>query len=282
MSFGRGKMNRISFSSFLYLNYPLTEAILRISQAGYNGIDIWGGRPHAYRRDLGQSEIEELKGLLKSLNLGIASFIPAQFRYPTCLCSDNEVIRQDSVAYIQDSIRTASALGAPIVSVCPGHSLFGQAKVDAWRSLRTSLDDICLFAMPYNIKIAIEPADRYETDLIQTVADALRMINEIDRDNLGVVLDTGHAHVVGESAVDALAAAQDRLFHIHIDDNLGLRDQHLVPGQGSFDFTAFFKALEKSGYQGYLGVELGWDYTLDPNSAAFQTLRYIHSLNVKY
>jgi protein FrlC len=272
-------MNRISFSSFLYLNYPLTEAIRRISQAGYDGIDIWGGRPHAYRRDLRQFEIEELKGLLESFNLGVASFIPAQFRYPTCLCSNNEIIRQDSVAYIQDSIQTAFALGAPIVSVCPGHSLFGQAEVDAWRSLRNSLDEICRFAMPYNIQIAIEPADRYETDLIQTISEALRMINGLDHDNLGVVLDTGHAHVVGESAVDALAAAQDRLFHIHIDDNLGLRDQHLVPGRGSFDFTAFFKALEKSGYQGYLGVELGWDDTPDPDSAALQTLRYIKSLD---
>jgi len=272
-------MNRLSLSSFLYLNYPLIEAIRRISQAGYNGIDIWGGRPHAYRRDLRQFEIEELKGLLKSFNLGVASFIPAQFRYPTCLCSNNEIIRQDSVAYIQDSIRTAFALGAPIVSVCPGHSLFGQGEVEAWRSLRTSLDDICLFAMPFNIQIAIEPADRYETDLIQTVADALRMINELDRDNLGVVLDTGHAHVVGESSVDALATAQDRLFHIHIDDNHGLRDQHLIPGKGSFDFTAFLKALEKSRYQGYLGVELGWDDTPDPDSAALQTLRYIKSLD---
>jgi len=272
-------MNRISFSSFLYLNYPLTEAVRRISQAGYDGIDIWRGRPHAYRRDLRQFEIEELKGLMESLNLGVASFIPAQFRYPTCLCSNNEIIRQDSVAYIQDSIQTAFALGTPIVSVCPGHSLFGQAEVDAWRSLRKSLDEICRFAMPYNIQIAIEPADRYETDLIQTIAGAMRMINELDHDNLGVVLDTGHAHVVGESAVEAIAVAQDRLFHIHIDDNHGLRDQHLVPGRGSFDFTAFFKALEKSGYQGYLGVELGWDDTPDPDPAALQTLKYLKSLD---
>jgi sugar phosphate isomerase/epimerase len=53
----------------------------------------------------------------------------------------------------------------------------------------------------------------------------------------------------------------------------------LIPGKGSFDFTAFLKALEKSRYQGYLGVELGWDDTPDPDSAALQTLRYIKSLD---
>jgi fructoselysine 3-epimerase len=267
-------MIRLSLSSFVYLNYPLTEAIQRMARAGYAGIDIWGGRPHAYRHDLSQAETAELRRLMESLNLGVASLIPAQFRYPTCLCSPYEAIRQDSVAYIQDSLQTASALGAPVVSVCPGHSLFGQPTAAAWDCLKASLDEICRFARRYSIRIAIEPADRYETDLIQTTAQALRMIDEVGHDNLGVVLDTGHAQVVGELVGEALSMAKDRLFHIHVDDNQGLRDQHLVPGQGTFDFAGFCQALERIGYQGYLGVELGWDYTVDPDPAVHQAIRY--------
>ena len=117
---------KISVTSFVYFNYSLEEAIRRITQAGYDGIDIWGGRPHAYRHDLSSDEIDQLRSLLANLNLAVPSFIPAQFRYPSCLCSPNETIRQDSVKYIQAGIETASALNIPIVSVCPGHSLFGQ------------------------------------------------------------------------------------------------------------------------------------------------------------
>ena len=269
----------ISLSSFIYLNYPLDEAIQRISKTGYDGVDIWGGRPHAYRKDRNRTENTQTKELMENLNLRAASLIPAQFRYPTCLCSSNEVIRLDSVAYINDGIQNAAALGAPTVSVCPGHSLFGQSKSAAWDCLCRSLDEICSFASSHSIRIAIEPADRYETDLINTIPDALRMIDQLGHANLGVVLDTGHSHVVGESAVEVVPIAQDRLFHVHIDDNNGLRDQHLIPGQGNIDFVPFLEALEKSNYRGYLGVELSWDVTVDPDQAALQALKYLKNLN---
>src|SRR5690606_19533468 len=140
----------------------------------------------------------------------VASFIPAQFRYPTCLCSNNETIRQDSIAYICDSIETAAGLGAPLVSVCPGHSVYGQPPADAWARLSDSLSHICDFAASREIRIAIEPADRYETDVIQTTAGAMRMIRELGYDNLGVLLDNGHAYVVGEGVEEAVQAMGDR------------------------------------------------------------------------
>jgi protein FrlC len=252
----------------VYFNYPLEEAIRRTAVAGYQGVDIWGGRPHAYRQDLSEKEIQTLRGLLSEEGLGVASFIPAQFRYPTSLCSPLEVIRRDSVRYIQDSVETAAALGAPVVSVCPGHSLYGQSREDAFSLLAESLWAICEFAARHKVLIAVEPADVYETDLLPTCTAALELVEEIGCENLGVLLDNGHAQVVGESAAEAVRNLGAKLFHIHLDDNLGERDQHLVPGEGSFDFSSLLKALQEESYEGYLGVELGWDYTLDPDPPA--------------
>lgn len=259
---------KTALSAFIYLNYPLDEAIRHIAAAGYDGVDIWGGRPHAYRRDLTPADTARLSALLASLGLGVASFIPAQFRYPTCLCSNNEVVRRDSVDYINDSLETASQLGAPVVSVCPGHTLFGQTVADGWQRLVDSLSTICVRAMQYGIRIAIEPADRYETDLLATTSDAMRLVRQIGAPNLGVVLDTGHAHVTGESFATALAAMGDRLFHVHIDDNSGQRDQHLIPGDGTIDLRDFIARVRSAGYTGYMSAELGWDYTLDPDAAS--------------
>jgi len=261
-----------SLSSFVYLNYPLIEAIDRMASIGYTAIDIWGGRPHAYRRDLSHDQIVAVRNRLSQRQLAVASFIPAQFRYPTCLCAPDDTIRNDSVAYIQDSIETASALGAPVVTVCPGHTLYGQQNTDGWKCLTESFDAICRFALTRGVRVAIEPADRYETDLIQTTSQAMRMINELGCSNLGIVLDSGHAYVVGEQFAHAVQEMGDRLFHVHVDDNNGLRDQHLVPGEGNLDFKAFFAALRQSGYAGYLCAELGWDYTVNPDPAARQTL----------
>lgn len=157
--------------------------------------------------------------------LAVASFIPAQFRYPTSLCSPNEKIRRDSVAYIQDSIKTAVALGAPVVSVCPGHTLYGQSFEDGMGCLSESLGAIAEFAARYVMRDAI-----------------------------------------------------DKLFHVHIDDNNGLRDQHLVPGEGSFDFPSFLADLGEVGYAGLLAVELGWDYTIEPDSAARLTVERMQKI----
>jgi fructoselysine 3-epimerase len=271
-------MMKLSLSSFLYFNYSLSDAIQHTAAAGYAGIDIWGGRPHAYRRDLDEAACQALRQLMDDEGLGVASFIPAQFRYPTNLCSPSDIIRSDSIAYIQDSIVTAAALGAPVVSVCPGHSLYDQSRDDARERLADSLHQVCSFAEQYSLVIAIEPADKYETDLLNTCSQALEMINPLGHDNLGVLLDNGHEYVVGASAAKAVTELGDRLFHVHLDDNLAQRDQHLVPGEGDFDFPEFIEALRLAKYDGFLGVELGWDYTIDPDPAAQSTMAFMTPL----
>ena len=178
----------IGLSSFLFVYYSLGDAIRKTAEAGFDAIDIWGGRPHAYRADLAPEEMRELKVLLDQSHLQVASFIPAQFRYPTCLCSPNETIRKDSVAYILASAETAAALGAPVVSVCPGHTVYGQPKEDAWSRLEESLETICQHAGQHGLRVALEPADAYETDLMNTVSEAMTMVIELGFPNLGIVL----------------------------------------------------------------------------------------------
>lgn len=256
---------KLSLSSFVYCNFPLSEAIHRTAVAGYQGIDIWGGRPHAYRHDLGDMEISALRRQIETEGLAVVSFIPAQFRYPTSLCSPSDKVRKDSIAYIQDSIQTAAAFGAPVVSVCPGHTLYGQSVEDGLDRLRDSLNSIAEFAASYKISIAIEPADKYETDLVSTCMDGLIMAKSLDHNNLGVLLDNGHAQVVGEDVPETIANLKERMFHVHIDDNHGQRDQHLVPGEGIFNFVSMLKALAQGNYRGYLCAELEWGYTIDPD-----------------
>jgi protein FrlC len=269
---------KLSLSSFVYFNFPLAEAIRRTAAAGYDGIDIWGGRPHAYAGDLTERDLSDLRALLRTEGLEIASFIPAQFRYPTSLCSPNDTVHQESIRYIQASVETAAALGAPVVSVCPGHTLYGQTVEDGLHRLSESLWHITEFASRHGIRVAIEPADPYETDLLQDCAQTLAFTKRLAFDGLGVLLDTGHEHVVGASACEAIQLLGDKLYHIHIDDNHGQRDQHLVPGEGSFDFRSFLQALRAVGYEGFLGAELSWDYTIDPDPAVQRTAEKMREL----
>jgi fructoselysine 3-epimerase len=257
-------------SSFVYFNYSLRDAIRRLHRFGYQGIEIWGGRPHMYRHDL-DSELDDIKALLDECEMAVPNFIPAQFRYPTILCSSNEAVRRDSVRYIEDAIDNALKVGAPSVSLCAGMTLYGESIDQSWTNLRQSIVELLDYTARTNLRLLIEPAHRAESTLILTVAAGLRMIREIKSERLGICLDTGHANVNGEDLAQVVRDLEGVPLHIHIDDNHGDSDAHLVPGEGSIDYKPFVRALREIGYSGFVSAELGFQYTLEPDAAVSQT-----------
>ncbi|HEX7588141.1 MAG TPA: sugar phosphate isomerase/epimerase family protein [Anaerolineae bacterium] len=261
---------KLAQSSFLYFNFPLKQAIRRLHQLGYQGIEIWGGRPHMYRHDL-DAELDSLKALLDECEMTVPNFIPAQFRYPSILCSSNTAVRRDSVRYIEDAIDNALGLGAPSVSLCAGMTLAGESVDAGWANLRQSITELLDYTDKTKLLLLIEPAHRAESTLILTAADGLRMVHEIKSERLGICFDTGHAAVNGEDLAQSVRLLAGVPMHIHIDDNRGDSDAHMIPGEGSVDFASFADALEEIGYRGFVSAELGFQYTLDPDTAARET-----------
>ena len=275
---------KLAQSSFVYFNYPLDQAIRRLHQLGYAGIEIWGGRPHMYRHDL-DAELDRIKALLDEFEMTVPNFIPAQFRYPSILCSSNESVRRDSVRYIEDAIDNAIKVGAPSVSLCAGMTLVGESVDEGWANLRQSFIELLDYTAQTDLLLLIEPAHRAESTLILTVADGLRMIHEIQSERVGICLDTGHAALNGEDLPQVVRALKgvppmsaNSLIdiggvplHIHIDDNNGDSDAHMIPGEGSIDYGPLVRALGEMGYQGFVSAELGFQYTLDPDDAVRKT-----------
>jgi protein FrlC len=261
---------RFAQSSFVYFNYPLKHAIRRLRQLGYQGIEVWGGRPHLYRHDL-DAEFDSIKALLDECEMTVPNFIPAQFRYPSILCSSNEIVRRDSVRYIQAAIDNALGLGAPSVSLCAGMTLDGESVEQGWKNLRQSILDLLDYTDKTNLLLLIEPAHRVESTLILTVADRLRMIGEIKSERLGICLDTGHANVNGEDLAQVVRTCQGVPLHIHMDDNQGDSDAHVIPGEGSINYKPFVAALMGINYHGFVSAELGFQYTLEPDAAVQKT-----------
>jgi len=257
-------------SSFVYFNYSLADAIRHLHRFGYQGIEVWGGRPHMYRHDL-DAELDSIKGLLDQCGMTVPNLIPAQFRYPTILCSSNEAIRRDSVSYIKDAIQNALHINARSLSLCSGMTLHGESIEQGWKHLRQSIVELLDYTDSTNLLLLIEPAHKAESTLILTVADGLRMIREIGSERLGICLDTGHAHVNGEDLAQVVRDLENVPLHIHIDDNKGDSDSHAIPGEGNIDYRPFVRALREINYSGFVSAELGFQYTLDPDAAVQKT-----------
>jgi fructoselysine 3-epimerase len=261
-------------SSFVYCNYSLPYAIRSLGRLGYDGISVWGGRPHMYRQDL-HAQLSELRDLLAEYNMAVCHVIPAQFRYPSLLSSSNEKVRRDSVRYIMDNVDNALLLGAPSVHVCAGFSLFDESPLIGWERLRRSICEILEYMRGTNLRLYIEPAHRFESNQILSLDDGLRMLDEICDPRLGLLLDTGHLHVNGEDLAAGVQKLGPVLGHVDLDDNDGSADAHLAPGQGTLDFGPFAAALRASSYAGYISVELGMAYVMDPEPVVARCLQWL-------
>jgi protein FrlC len=263
---------KLSTATSVFVNYPIEDAVNKIIQAGYDGIDLWCGRPHIYRKDHSPQVLDQLRHTLENNHIEVVSLMPAFFRYPYSLSSPNEIVRFDSIQYVKDCIDNALMLGAGMVLVVPTHSLHNQSLENARERFTSSLETICSYAEPAGIRLGMEVVYPRLSDYMGSVQDAIDLIKAVGSSCLGVVLDTGHLNISGEPVAEAIQSLGSLLFQVHVNDNDGTQQQNAIPGEGTHPFSTTINLLRQSGYDGFLTLELGWNYSFDPSPAVKESL----------
>jgi sugar phosphate isomerase/epimerase len=121
------------------------------------------------------------------------------------------------------------------------------------------------------VRLVLEPLNRYESDLVHNVEEALEFIAEVDRPNFGLLVDTFHMNIEEASITGGLRRAAPVLWHIHVGDS-----NRLPPGCGHLDFAEIVGTLRAIGYQGYLSAELL--AKPDRDAAAQATIEHLRRL----
>ena len=118
-------------------------------------------------------------------------------------------------------------------------------------ALRT-VEDVQRLAEPLGVTLALEVMDN-------ALSTAPALVDMLERDlaalNIGICMDVGHAHMLGDTA-EAIEIASEYLVTTHIHDNGRKKDDHLVPFEGSINWAATIMELEKIGYDGVLMYEV--------------------------
>jgi sugar phosphate isomerase/epimerase len=117
---------------------------------------------------------------------------------------------------------------------------------------RRSLETIVEAAAERDVRVAVEviPNELSEAaSLVQWIE------NDLEGLDVGVCLDYGHAHVMGDLG-DAIETLSGHLWTTHVHDNRGRRDEHLVPFAGTIDWDAAMMETQKIGYDGVLMFEV--------------------------
>ncbi|MDY6875569.1 MAG: 5-keto-L-gluconate epimerase [Chloroflexota bacterium] len=160
-------------------------------------------------------------------------------------------VRQAAVERVWAHVPFAAQAGAQIVIgllrgvVQPGVS---HAQAMAW--LVETLCQCTEAATSASVRLCLEPLNRYETDLIHTVAEGLELLERVGADNLGLLLDTFHMNIEEQDMAGAIRAAGERLFHFHVADS-----NRWYPGAGHINFGHLLAVLDDIGYTGYVSGE---------------------------
>ena len=123
-----------------------------------------------------------------------------------------------------------------------------------WHALVDSCQRCADVSAQYGKTVIIEPR---VGEVICSVDSLLRLIEHVQRKNFKANFDTGNFSAQRENVPLALAKLRGNFANIHISDNDPANSDHLPLGEGTIDWSEFFRVLKKMNYEGYLGLDLG-------------------------
>lgn len=186
-------------------------------------------------------------------------------------------VRARTTEYLQALIRLCADLGGRILTHgSPGQRTVreGWGEEESWHRARETFESCLPTIERSGVTYCIEPLDRKQTNFVNTVGDAVRLVREIGHPGFQLMVDCRSAEASNGSAVAALDAAlvSGHLRHVHVNDLNGRG-----PGFGRVSFSPILQHLIASDYQGYISVEV-FEFDPDPRTIAARSIGYLKGI----
>jgi len=247
---------RLGFSTVMYeganLSYP--QIIGKAAALGYEGIEL------NFREWPSELNLDEIKGSLNRFNVEIAAIGTRHLHitHGLYLASPHKDIRKRSLDYVTECMKVSRKLNCSVIQA--GWAFQGselEAPSDrVWRQAVESLKEAGKRALEHGVHLVIEFANRHDAKLVNTMDDALRMLDEVGCEDVLVMADIFHIYMEKDPLGETIRKAGKRLGYVHLADS-----DRLVPGRGQIDFQEVINALKEINYKGYVVME----FTPGPN-----------------
>ena len=245
---------------------PIIDCVRRLHKAGYEDVDFNFCLMNQYDLELTNDHwmdwVKEMKEVLAELNM-TAGQAHTPFYNVLDPTSVKDVDHTEEM--VRRSIKAAGELGVKAIVIHAGTHFSDN---DYKKILRENVEYFkphVELAAGYGMKVAVEnlfdkmdPNRGYRlrrytarVDEVLEVADTLSR----DYDNVGVCWDFGHANEMGWDQPQALEMIGERLIALHVQDNYGVIDDHLLPYHGTIEWEPLMKTLKKIGYEGVFAYE---------------------------
>jgi sugar phosphate isomerase/epimerase len=275
----------LAFSTNAYLRYPFQEAAARISALGYQGLELLADVPHAWPAGLLDVQKHTILEVMKGTGLSFSNINAFMMNaindhrqpywYPSFIEPEPNY-RRVRIDHTRRALSLCAELGAPHITTEPGGPLApGQSRQEAIDLFVEVLKPLAEHADKLGVLLLIEPEPGL---LLETTDQYLEVAERLDAPSVGLNFDVGHAYCVGEDLPRSIAKLAPHIRHYHVEDIAASRvHHHLVPGTGAIDFAEVVGAIQRTGYDGWLTVEL-YPFLDDPDAAARGALEVLRPL----
>ncbi|KAK3620057.1 hypothetical protein LTR56_023640 [Elasticomyces elasticus] len=222
---------------------PLSVTLARLQRLGYSSVEL-AGEPEWY-------PIPETRKLLQEYGIRCWGTVTIQTGARDLTAADPQD-RRNTVIYMKQVVSICAELGGEIVTVVPGRvgkTVATATAEEEWRWAVDGLREVAAFAKEYNIRIGLEPLNRFETHFLNRTDQALALADEVGLD-CGIAFDPFHVALEEKDLYAAMKACGSRMVDFHVADN-----NRLAAGDGAFDWPKIVATLKEIGYRGGLTFE---------------------------
>nr|WKN36076.1 sugar phosphate isomerase/epimerase [Tunicatimonas sp. TK19036] len=198
-------------------------------------------------------------GRLKEMtrDAGLKVTVSGAFGAERDISSEDPAIRTKGVKYITDCLAIAEEMGSPIFGG-PVYSAVGKTRFISEEQKKKergwcvdNLRQIAKVAEDCGVVVGVEPLNRFESDMVNTVDQALSLVQEVGHPNIKIQLDTFHGNIEEKSIPDSIRKIGKELL-CHIQGNESDRG---TPGTGNLDWLGIKQALTDIDYEGAVVIE---------------------------
>lgn len=268
---------KFAFSANAFHEYGPVETVGTLAELGYDGVELLFGGSHLHPDDTDEGDVAAVRDALDDTGLEISNcnaFMISEedFQHPSYVEEDAEY-RQQRIDYTREALRLADAFDADSISIQPGGPVpDGKSREWAMETFSQGLRELAPTAEDLGVDILVEP----EPDLlIETTDQFLDLMEMVDSSAVGCNFDAGHLFCVGEDPAAAVGTLGEYTPHYHLEDIPADRThEHTQLGEGGMDIDGFLEAVEDTGYDGFVTIEL-YPYRATAEETAREALAYL-------